>query len=175
MEKGKFMLGKFANLSGRYKYILVIIIAGMCLLVLPKTDTANEKNQGTTETVVLEDFENKVERALAECEGVGRCKVILSIQSGNEKIYEKEMRKSSRESEKGVVLEKDSDVKPSILSEGSGRESALVVKEVYPQFRGAVVICDGAEKTEVKKAVTESVMALTGLGSDKISIIKMKN
>ncbi len=173
MEK-KAISKKYTKLFEKYKYILVIIVVGMCLLVLPKGEGDNKKVSGVSEEVIVKDFENKVENALSGCDGVGRCEVILSIESGSEKIYEKEARKSARESESGVVLEQDSDIKPSILSEGSGRESALVVKEVYPEFRGALVICDGAEKTEVKRAVTESVMALTGLGADKISIIKMK-
>ena len=173
MEK-KVISKKYTKLFDKYKYILVIIVAGMALLALPKDSGEKKDVPELSEGIVLKDFEKKIKTSLSMCEGVGRCEVILSIESGSEKIYEKEARKSARENESGVVLEQDSDIKPSILSEGSGRESALVVKEVYPEFRGAVVVCDGAEKTEVKRAVTESVMALTGLSADKISIIKMK-
>ena len=173
MEK-KVISKKYARFFEKYKYILAIIAVGIVLLGLPEGGKDSQKATDKTEEAIVKEFENKVENALSRCNGVGRCEVILSIESGSEKIYEKEARKSARERESGVVLEQDSDVKPSILSEGSGRESALVIKEVYPGFRGAVVICDGAEKTEVKRAVTESLMALTGLGADKISIIKMK-
>ena len=173
MEK-KAIPKKYAKLFEKYKYIIIVIVVGMSLLALPKGESVDKKSSGESEEIVLGDFEKRVENALSVCDGVGRCEVLLSIDAGSEKIYEKEARKSARESESGVVLEQDSDIKPSILSEGSGRESALVVKEVYPRFRGALVICDGAERPEVKIAVTESVMALTGLGADRISIIKMK-
>lgn len=39
---------------------------------------------------------------------------------------------------------------------------------------GAVVACDGAESSEVKLCVINAVSAYTGLGSDKISVIKLK-
>ncbi len=170
----KFLTEKSAKVFEKYKYIFVVIIVGMLLLVLPQNKSEKIKSSEISEEIVVEKFEERIESALSRCYGVGRCEVILSIESGSEKVYEKEARKSARENEGGVVLEQDSDIKPSILSEGSGRESALVVKEVYPKFRGAVVICDGAEKAEVERAITESITALTGLRSDKISIIKME-
>lgn len=158
----------------KYKYIIVIVALGFILLILPQGE--DRGTEGQTQTAFdVESFEKRIENSLSVCDGVGRCKVLLSIESGPESVYEKEARKSARENENGVMLESDSDVKPSVLSEGSGRESPLLVKEIYPSFRGAIVICDGAEKNGVKALVLNSVTALTGLSSDKISIVKMKN
>ena len=39
---------------------------------------------------------------------------------------------------------------------------------------GAVVACEGAENAGVKLCVINAVSAYTGLGSDKISVIKLK-
>lgn len=158
----------------KYKYITVVIVLGFILLILPQNDKNTEGQRGEKSEFDLHSFEKRVESSLSECSGVGRCRVVLSIDSGISSVYEKEARKSMRENESGVVIENDSDVKPSILSEGSGRESPLLIKEVYPKFRGAVVICDGANKKEVEVMVIESVSALTGLSSDKISVVKMK-
>jgi len=46
--------------------------------------------------------------------------------------------------------------------------------EVLLSGNGAVVVCEGAENPTVQWNVTNAVSAYTGLGSDKISVIKMK-
>ena len=51
----------------------------------------------------------------------------------------------------------------------------LVREVVEPALeRGAVVVCDGADSATVRLRIMQAVSALTGLGSDKISVIKMK-
>ena len=46
--------------------------------------------------------------------------------------------------------------------------------EVLLSGSGAVVVCQGADQPAVRLDVTNAVAAYTGLGSDKISVIKMK-
>ena len=175
MKNKEMRLWRVPKFIVKYKYVIVVIAVGFFLLILPQGER-NETEQKTAKmSFETGKFEKRVEEALSECSGVGRCEVILSIDSGPASIYEKDSKKSERENEGGVMRESDSDTKPSILSQGSGKESPLVIKEVYPEFRGAMIICDGAESPMVRTAITNSVMALTGLSADKISIIKMKN
>lgn len=169
-EKKKDLL----KLVGKYKYIIVVIAVGLLLLSFP-----SEKSEGTEALMSVgtdfdvERFEKRIEKALASCDGVGRAQVILSVESGPESVYAREASQSLREQEN--MTESDSDTKPSIMSEGSGRETPVIIKEVYPEFRGAMVICDGADSAAVRTKVTESVASLTGLTSDRISVMKMKN
>lgn len=46
--------------------------------------------------------------------------------------------------------------------------------QVLLSAEGAVVVCEGAEEARVKLCVTNAVSAYTGLGSDKIRVVKMK-
>ena len=46
--------------------------------------------------------------------------------------------------------------------------------EVLLSSNGCVVVCEGADSPAVRLEVTNAVAAYTGLGSDKISVIKMK-
>ena len=170
---GRKKLLNFMKILQKYKYIAVVIAVGFFLLILPSGEGEKEEKK-THDDFDVKSFERRLEDTLSECNGVGRCSVILSVEAGPERVYEKESRKSLRENEGGVIIQNESDTKPSTLSEGSGRESALLVKELYPEFRGAVVICDGADRTDVKSAVGACVSSLTGLGSDRISIVKMK-
>ena len=39
-------------------------------------------------------------------------------------------------------------------------------------YRGALVVCQGGDRADVKLAVTEAVSALTGLSSDRVTVAK---
>ena len=171
MTEVKQGIAKLTDFAGKYKYIVLIIAAGFLLMTFPAGEKSG-KEEKRTETFNLQAFEKQVERALSECEGVGRCKVMLSVNSGPESVFAKEARESRREDERS--RESDTDTKPSVVNGGSGGESPVLIKELYPEFRGAVVICDGAGSSALRGKVVEAVSALTGLRSDRISVIKMK-
>ena len=51
-------------------------------------------------------------------------------------------------------------------------QAAVVTRTVYPTYRGALVVCQGGDRADVKLAVTEAVAALTGLSADRITVAK---
>ena len=58
--------------------------------------------------------------------------------------------------------------------EKSGSDTLPVTERVdAPTFRGAVVACEGADRAEIRLYVTEAVMAVTGLSSDRICVLKL--
>ena len=56
--------------------------------------------------------------------------------------------------------------------EGEGGDEAVIVRKQYPTYRGALVVCQGGDRAEVRLAVTEAVAALTGLPADRITVAK---
>ena len=70
----------------------------------------------------------------------------------------------------GIPMDTESARIAAFLSniEGVGEAQVLLSAE------GAVVICSGAEESAVRLSVTNAVSAYTGLGCDKIRVIKMK-
>ena len=57
---------------------------------------------------------------------------------------------------------------------GSAQKSPVVQSIVYPEYQGALVLCEGADRAGVRLAVIEAVSSLTGLGSNKIAVVKLK-
>ena len=47
-----------------------------------------------------------------------------------------------------------------------------MARTAYPTYRGALVVCQGGDRADVKLAVTEAVSALTGLSSDRVTVAK---
>ena len=61
-----------------------------------------------------------------------------------------------------------------MVGRGSGQQEGLVRDSHAPNYRGAVILCKGADQAAVKLAVVEAVSRVTGLRTDQISVLKMK-
>ena len=93
------------------------------------------------------------------------------LPSGREKESASTLRAQGSELESsGIPLDTESARLSDFLSkmEGVGRAEVLLSSE------GAVVLCEGADNSSVRLYVTNAVSVYTGLGSDKIRIIKLK-
>lgn len=60
------------------------------------------------------------------------------------------------------------------LEEVLGNITGVGAVSVLRSEEGVVVVCAGADSPQVRLSVTEAVMSYTGLGSDRITVLKMK-
>lgn len=60
------------------------------------------------------------------------------------------------------------------LEEVLGNITGVGAVSVLRSEEGAVVVCAGAASPQVRLDVTKAVMSYTGLGSDRITVLKMK-
>ena len=61
-----------------------------------------------------------------------------------------------------------------IVTNGQREEIGLIKQIIPPEYRGAVVVCQGADHAAVRLTVVEAVRSVTGLSSDNITVLKMK-
>ena len=109
-------------------------------------------------------LEERLEQLLGQIDGAGEVRVLLTEESGRETLYQTDSQASG-----------DSRSDDTVLVESSDREeTGLVRQTLEPVYRGAVVLCQGADRPSVKLAVVEAVRCVTGLGADAISVLKMK-
>ncbi|MDY4661326.1 stage III sporulation protein AG [Pseudoflavonifractor capillosus] len=162
---------KAAELFQKYKYVLLVIAAGIVLLLLPLGREENPASGGTEsqnengeETFRVEEMERRLEEALSRVDGAGEVTVVLTVKSGARQILAQDSSRSGEESSTSTV----------VISTGSGTEDAVVLQQVYPQYQGALVVCPGGGDPAVCLKLVDAVSALTGLGADKISICKSK-
>ena len=97
-------------------------------------------------------------------EGVGRVELLLTTTGSDEVVYQTDVRRSGETSEQTTVFSANQ----------SAQKTPVVTKTKKASYAGAVVVCDGADSAVVRLRIVQAVSALTGLGSDKISVIKMK-
>lgn len=156
---------KWREALGRYQYVLLIIAVGAVLLLLPTggRDSPREEVPAQMEESAfdLEAFERKLEKVLSQVEGAGETRVVLTLEGGSRQVL---ARNQDREGDGGasntVVT----------VGKGSGQQEAVPIQTVAPEFRGALVVCPGGGNAATRLKLIEAVSAVTGLGSDRISV-----
>ncbi len=161
---------------GKLKYPILVLLLGLLLLALPprgeKTAEPVEEAQDGVEDDVAA-VEARMERILGEIEGAGRVRVMLQYAAGEKSIYQTDSEQEIRTGEE--EKETRTSVQTVLASKESSRDSPVVVQTIYPTFRGALVVSEGAGDSAVKLNLVNAVSSLTGLGADKITVIKMKS
>ena len=148
-------------LFGKYKYPILVVLVGLGLLLLPGRET--ETQPIPVETVREASLEQRLEELLAQIEGAGAVRVLLTEDVGRETVWQTD-----------VQTDADSVREDTVILEDSGRnETGLVRRTTEPSYRGAVILCQGADAPSVKLAIVEAVRCVTGLGADQISVQKM--
>lgn len=149
----------------RYKYVLLVMAVGVVLLLLPTGSSPGETRQAAQaaeETVFdLEEFEEKLEQALSQIQGAGAVRVVLTLEdSGRQVLAQDQDQTAQGELSLSTVT----------VGRGSGNQEVVPLQQLTPAFRGALVVCPGGDSPQVQLKLTQAVAALTGLGSDKISV-----
>lgn len=161
---------KLFTKAGRYKYAALILLLGMTLMLLPQREKKQPEIPAEQVKVAEElGLEEQLENILSRMEGVGETQVLLTLATGTAYQYQTDVRTYTKQEDAEVQKE------TVLASDGAGKESPITVRTTYPTYKGALVLCQGADSAAVRLDVTNAVSDLTGLGSDKITVIKMKD
>lgn len=163
---------KLISYVKKYKYVALVVLAGVVLMLLPsgkgEQQTVSDQPVNVSEAYSLAETEKRLERLLGRIRGVGQVQVMLTLKSGSSLQLAENRSTSLRDTEN----RQDRDVVT--LNRGSGYEDVVVTEQTYPVYQGAVVVCQGAGDSSVNLAVIQAVSVLTGLGSDKITVVQWK-
>ena len=154
----------------KYKYAVLILLAGLALMLLPDLSSNTDDGPSPTEPASQSHTteEQKLESILSDIQGAGEVRVMLSLARGEETVYQTDTDNSSGENNSSIRLESG------IINAQDRSESGLIRQVNPPIYQGAVVVCEGGDDPRVRLAIVEAVSDITGLGSDKISVLKMK-
>ena len=98
---------------------------------------------------------------LSNIKGAGKVQVMLTVKIGERYIYQTDQ---SSENRQDTVIVTDSD----------RAQDGLIQQIESPIYRGAIILCQGADSAGVRLAITEAVAKVTGLDASEISVLKMK-
>lgn len=155
--------GKVTEFIKKYRYVVLVLVIGIGLMLLP-TGKAKEETESTQIPQSQPDMAQELQKILSQIKGAGDVEVLLTVSAGEKTVYQTDDRSDSGGVQRDTV----------IVTDGDRNEQGLVQQRFPAQYQGAIIVCEGAEKAAVRLAIVEAVADATGLGVDRISVLKMK-
>ena len=164
--------------------LFIGVLIGILLLVIaipvPKEKTENPLKENELENVVLkttDSTEERLQEILQKISGVGQVEVFITYEDKGKLIVEKDETASEE-----LVQEADSSggTRTTTTSRREWKtiygteEAPYVVQELVPEVKGILVVAQGGGDENVKLKIQQTLEALFGLDSHKISIMKME-
>ena len=146
----------------KYKYVFLVVLAGVCLMLIPTGKKSAQQEevaaQSTTPKISIQD---ELTQILTNIQGAGRVQVMLTEQAGESIQYQMDQPSENRQD-------------TVIVTDEERAQSGLVQQILSPTYRGAIILCQGADSASVRLAIVEAVSKVTGLDASEISVLKMK-
>lgn len=163
------MKTRMIEIFEKYKYVWIVLLIGMILMMLPvEKDTKDQSTFKQPVTVQEESTQKQMESILCQIAGAGDVKVMLTIAQGERILYQTDSTYTQGENST------DTRTQTILVTDSQRNETGLIHQKNPPVYQGAIVLAEGADHPSVKLAIVEAVMDVTGLGADKISVLKMK-
>ena len=158
-ESGK---QQFIAAIKKYQYVLLVVLIGIFLMLLPSNNKAPQPIINTPTEATTNDVETELSEILSHIFGVGKVEVLLTESSGSNTIYQMD------------TGQNHSNLDTVVITNQNREEIGLVKQVLPPTYKGALIVCQGADNAKVRLSVVEAVKSVTGLSSDCITVLKMK-
>lgn len=151
----------------KYQYVLLVALAGVVLLLWPSGE--REKTAQAPPAAVADPFqtatlERRLEQALSQISGAGEVSVVLTLKETPRQVVAQD----GSATEGGAQTSRE--LVTVLASGGSGVQEPVLLQQLSPAYQGALVVAQGGSDPNVRLAISGAVSALTGLGTDRISI-----
>lgn len=161
---------KITDLFLKYRFVILILVIGLVFMLLPSGSTSKAENKApAVETTEQEKpLADRLSEVLSKVQGAGQVTVLLTEGEGAQTVYQTDTDISTREND-------STERRTTVTVDDSQRNQMGLVQQVNPpRYLGAVVLCEGADDPTVRLSVTDAVSKATGLGTNRISVLKMK-
>ena len=157
---------RLTELFKKYRYAVMIVLLGVVLMCLPsrRENTVEPVTESTKAEDVQTGLEESLSAVLSQIKGAGKVEVLLTEAVGAETLYQSDSDTVTDSQRLDTV----------IISDGNRAQSGLIRQINPPSYQGAIVVCQGADSSAVKLAIVDAVSSVTGLGADRITVLKMK-
>lgn len=173
-NKIKEYINKLTNGDDRkIKIIVAIGLIGIILIFASeffssdKTSSNIDENQTFDYEQYTLMLEERLEDIISSIDGVGECKIMITLENTNESVYATD---NEIKSDNNSLNQKDEYV----LYETDGGETPVLIKEYMPKVQGVTVICDGGDNKQIQEKIIKSVTALFNISTSRVSVSKIK-
>lgn len=151
----------------KYRFVILILLVGIGLMLIPFGGKEKAETSVSSTAPTQPDISKELSQILSQIDGAGEVSVMLTVRTGTSTVYQTDDTHTTGDS--GSTRQDTV-----IITDEDRAQSGLVQHIVYPEYRGAIIVCQGADNLQVRLNIMEAVARITGLGMDKISVLKMK-
>lgn len=163
------------------KILRLLVIAVICIVFLLMGEFSKSEPVTKNDSLALSQYsreyvqntQKELKSIIEGIAGAGDVQVMITLENYYENVYAKAYEGQSNNTENDS--QESSKETYVTIKNGSNTEECLIVKVYEPQIKGVAVVCSGGDNLNVKKAVTETVCALFGISSAKVSVSKMSD
>ena len=159
---------KIRSFIKKYRFVILILVIGIVLMLLPTGKTSIKEETPSVEPVLFDDPTQELSQILSQIQGAGKVQIMLTKGGGERTVYQTDQQRENAEDNQSVRVE------TVIVTDEDRAQHGLVQQILAPEYRGAIVVCQGADDVSVRLAIIEAVADATGLGTERISVLKMK-
>lgn len=166
----KESLKKISQKSHKYRYALLVVIIGLIMMMLPEIKRTEQNAINTVHTTTQSDksLEDTLSQILSKIQGAGDVYVMLTVTQGEEIIYQTDQDTSTGTDSYSKKCD-------TVTVTDAGRNEIGLIRQTIPaKYMGAIIVCSGADDPVIKLAIVDAVSKVTGIGANKISVLKTK-
>lgn len=162
--------GNVLSAIKKYRYALLVLTIGLLLMMIPDFNhNSAEQNQVVAEEPVSEpSLETRLSQILSNVEGAGPVQVMLTVSAGEEVVYQTD-NNSSYHADMNTV-----NASTVMITNADRTQTGLIRQKIPEVYQGAIIVCQGADDPRVRLEIVEAVSRITGIGTNQISVLKMK-
>lgn len=174
--------------------LLIILLVGVLLLVVSIPVGKEEEDHPQEVQEILPDgaeeettesyerkLEARLEKALSAVDGVGRAKVMITVEGSGETEVLKDIpmvRNTSTEADSAggtrTTMELETTESTVYTTDEAGNQVPYVRQEKEPAIRGILVVAEGGADPVTVSRITDAVEALFQVEPHRIKVMKMK-
>lgn len=155
------------------RYLLWIGLAGIFLIALSEI-FPREKGKDTADPVTVSGdqveaaLEERITALLRQVEGVGSCRVMVTLESGSRAVYAADTVSATGADGSASLSESylkvDTDTGP----------AGLLLTHVQPTVKGVAVVCDGGGNAAVQQRVIQVVSTAFHISERRVCVVKQE-
>ena len=158
--------------------IVAVIFIGIILLIFFSGNLFSSSKDNNTVTITLSEYSNaletKMEKILSQISGAGKVSVMLTFETGVEIITATTVNNQTNtvtDEYSGGYRQTESITESNSPVIVGGE--AVVLKEIQPKVKGAIIVSEGADSVYVKIELIKAVSTLLNLETENIEIFEM--
>lgn len=160
----------FQKKDSRNKILIVAAVLGIVLILLSELDFSTPKAEESVQTGDYAEYvstlNDELTSVISSIDGVGDCKVMITLKNTKENVYAENSETSSSESS-------NSENNEYVIYNSENGDSPLLLKEEMPQVAGVAVVCSGGDSEAVRERIIDCVCALFDISSSHVSVSKL--